>query len=116
MQFLFVAGGGATELPDVVDGAGRRSVVRVADGHCRRSIVDVLRDVPDSASLFDSAIAPYMFGTSRAMLEMMYVGRADRQLPPECCRCSTMTQRARHRCRGFATDLDGAVVHIDGHD
>lgn len=79
-----IGAGGLTELPDVatvrVDGRWYVSPL----GTVATSFVDLLRDIPDGESLFDSAIAPFVYGTSRPVLEMMYVGKSDGQLPAGC--------------------------------
>ncbi|MCU1360832.1 MAG: hypothetical protein JWN99_2121 [Ilumatobacteraceae bacterium] len=76
--------GGATELPSVatveLDGQWYVSPL----GTVAASVLDVLRSVPEGGSLFDSPLGTYVYGTNRAFMQLIYVGRPASQLADGC--------------------------------
>ncbi len=82
---LFLAGGGVTELPavSVVESGGKWYVSPLATALA--SVSTSLHDAKDGASLFDSALAPFLYGgMSRSFLEAMIVGQAVDSVSTEC--------------------------------
>jgi hypothetical protein len=81
---LAFAAGGLTELPDIVttEVNGRWYVSPL--GTVASSVVDLLRDIPDGASLFDSPLGSIVYGASHDMLEAVYVGQSNVGLVAGC--------------------------------
>ena len=81
---LPLVGGGLTELPAIVtvNVDGRWYVSPL--GTVATSIVDVLRDIPDGASLFDTPLGSIVYGASRDVLEAVYVGQSYVGFAPGC--------------------------------
>ena len=82
---VFFLAGGLTELPavSVVESAGKWYVSPL--GTAMASISTSLHDAKDGASLFDSALAPFLYGgMSRGYLAAMMVGEAVDSIAAEC--------------------------------
>ena len=81
---LLIFRGDLPSLPDVatveVDGQWYVSPI----GTATESVVGLLRDLPDGASLFDSTIGTFLYGTTRSNLEQYLVGAQQEQVPAAC--------------------------------
>ena len=82
---LFLLSGGTTELPpiSVVQSGGKWFVSPL--GTVLASASTSLHDMKDGASLFDSALAPFIYGgLSRVWLDSMVTGQGVDAIDPEC--------------------------------
>jgi hypothetical protein len=82
---LFLLSGGTTDLPpiSVVQSGGKWYVSPL--GTVLASASTALHDIKDGSSLFDSALAPYIYaGMSRAWLESLVVGQNADTINPDC--------------------------------
>ncbi|MDP9463063.1 MAG: hypothetical protein M3P52_00440, partial [Actinomycetota bacterium] len=82
---LVLGGGGLAELPavSVVHSGGRWYVSPL--GTVLATVSTSLHDVKDGSSLFDSALAPYIYGgLSRSYLESVVTGQAVDSIDPAC--------------------------------
>ena len=99
---VLLLAGGLTELPavSVVESGGQWYVSPL--GTALASISTSLHDTKDGASLFDSALAPFLYGgMSRSSLETMIVGQAVDSIAAECLPALTVDNGA---VTGFVAD------------
>jgi hypothetical protein len=88
---LFLLSGGTTDLPpiSVVQAGGKWYVSPL--GTVLAGVSIALHDLKDGASLFDSALAPFIYGgMTRDVLESIIVGTAVDTLDPECLTALTV--------------------------